>query len=105
MLLLSPLLSVRVCVCMELSSNFSPFFFFFLAFSFPSPFSSCTSLDELAAHLPLREALGNNTGSTGWVFGVVFLGALPKMEGWGGGELPESSSSHPRSAGNITRSV
>lgn len=103
MLLLSPLLDLRVCVCMELSSSFFPPFLFFL--SFPSPFSSHTSPAELAAHISLREALGNNTGSTGWGFGVVFLGALPKMEGWGGGEMPKSSSSHPWNTGSITRSL
>ena len=101
----SALLSLRVRVCMELSSNFFPLSFFFSAFPFPSPFSSRTSPAQLAAHLSLREAFGSNTGSTERVFGVLFLGTLPKMEGWGGRKMPESSSSHPRSPGNIIRSV
>lgn len=96
MLLLSPLLGLRICVCVELSSNFSPLFFFFLAFAFPSPFSSHTSA-ELTAHLSLREALGNNTGSTGYVFlEWYFLEPCPK---WRGGEEESCLNPAARSPG------
>lgn len=85
----------NLCVCMhgaeQQSSHFLSFFSFpfsFLAFPFPSLFRSPVSPVELAAHL----SLANHTDSTGWCF-------LPKMEKWGGGEMPKSCSRIPGARG------
>lgn len=91
-----PLCNLCVCVCVCARSraailSFSfifQFFLFIFSLSFPSLFRSPISPAELAAHL----SFANHTDSTGWCF-------LPKMERWGGGEMPKSCSRIPGARG------